>query len=556
MTKKEYLQMFKLWLIFFWKFVKSEVKRCFFLTDKVKYRSQIVRKRTSIASCSYNLKSDVELKITCKGYCKGEYHGCCAGFPRIWSVSQTTLTKFMLEHFICQQCKDLPSIISKFDELWTRKFDFLFHKVEEINHMTTKKIMQNDEAFVEISGHLHSVSKSLYDIEELHKNTSKKNFENTLLNELNTKSIGCQTDPPKTPSLLPVAPAASSSTSQCNSNKTEWRVIGEKKIWKADWSSYDNHMKSKKHKVKPTKDVISNKLKKKMEKMKKVTNRQNYNEFENFYQILDQFEHLEPPIYQQKPQKHLKPHQQRKKFQKQQRSHFTLETPGIQNFQHQPQPSTSHQHFSNNSPVQPKSLAKGHNEKYSNFVPGPILNPAISTTVSTQSQSPPQSMNFQRQSISVPVTVHQQPLMTNSATTFDYRQQSPSFIDPLMPPAVKNTLISAQENGRYALSRLHDSHLLKTVRYFLAYLHDNQDVCYEGFTAAHCKTLIGSKGLPTDFAALKSMYVDYNVLFGHINQNEVNNELLTLINFLTTNRINYLQRNRENSNKFYNSRNF
>jgi hypothetical protein len=120
-------------------------------------------------------------------------------------------------------------------------------------------------------------------------------------------------------------------------------------------------------------------------------------------------------------------------------------------------------------------------------------------------------------------------------------QQLPSFIDP---PITKITQISAMKNGRYALSRLHDSQLLKTVRH-----------CYEGLTAANCRTVIGSKGLPTDVDSLTKMYVQYNILFGNVTEIEVVNELATLKTYLISNRINHLQRSKEANHKFYNNYN-
>jgi hypothetical protein len=89
-----------------------------------------------------------------------------------------------------------------------------------------------------------------------------------------------------------------------------------------------------------------------------------------------------------------------------------------------------------------------------------------------------------------------------------------SFMDPLIPAVVKNTMMSAQQNGRYVLARLRDKQLLKTVRLYLSYFHDNPNACYDGLTGPHCKILIGTSGLPIEFASLKAIYTEFNTTFG------------------------------------------
>jgi len=192
------------------------------------------------------------------------------------------------------------------------------------------------------------------------------------------------------------------------------------------------------------------------------------------------------------------------------------------------------------------------------------LNPGTVDHISvhSKSSSPPQSIAtlHQRPMFTVPVEVHQPPKvnqnLTNPSKNHPPIQPATSFMDPLLSPAVKTTQISALENGRYALSRLHDVHLLKTVRLFLAFLYDNPNLCHEGFTAAHCKALIGSKGLPTDTMSLRKLYIQYHVLFGNLSEEDISTELITFRNYIKSNRINNLQRNREATSKFYNNRYF
>jgi hypothetical protein len=135
-------------------------------------------------------------------------------------------------------------------------------------------------------------------------------------------------------------------------------------------------------------------------------------------------------------------------------------------------------------------------------------------------------------------------------------QPPTSFMDPLIPAVVKTTQMSAAENGRYALARLHDAQLLKTIRLYIAYLHENPHACYEGLTASHCKTIIGSKGLPTDVSSLKHLYIQFNIQFGNSSESEITAELATFKNYITSNRIQYMQRTREVTSRFYNNGNF
>jgi hypothetical protein len=251
---------------------------------------------------------------------------------------------------------------------------------------------------------------------------------------------------------------------------------------------------------------------------------------DNFYQILDDFQHMEPPVYQQRPGK--------------------------------PNKNNNHKKLSESQPRQQSNLIK--------FVPGPVLNPIVpqphqrlQQSLLNSLSSPPHSLfsnpppiSNQRPTFTVPVEVHRPPSVNSPQPTSltKNNQKRPSFMDPLYPPITKLTQISAMENGRYALSRLHDGHLLKTVRYFLAYLHSNPGACYEGFTAPHCRTIIGSKGLPTDYEALRQIYVKYNCLFGDSNETDIMNELNALRNHISSNRINHLQRMRESNNAFYNNR--
>ncbi|KAH1028481.1 hypothetical protein HUJ05_001836 [Dendroctonus ponderosae] len=65
------------------------------------------------------------------------------------------------------------------------------------------------------------------------------------------------------------------------------------------------------------------------------------------------------------------------------------------------------------------------------------------------------------------------------------RDEAPS-LDPLTPPIVKMTVASDRSKDlgrRYLIARLREPSILKAIRLYLAYLHDQPaSVCYEGFT--------------------------------------------------------------------------
>jgi hypothetical protein len=144
------------------------------------------------------------------------------------------------------------------------------------------------------------------------------------------------------------------------------------------------------------------------------------------------------------------------------------------------------------------------------------------------------------------------PVTTQAPTSTFPNNQSPiSFMDPLIPAVVKNTIMSAPQNGRYVLARLRDKQLLKTVRLYLSYFHDNPNACFDGLTGPHCKILIGTSGLPTEFASLKAIYTEFNTTFG-LTEKQINGDLKTLRNHISSNRINHIQRSKENYNKFNN----
>lgn len=132
-------------------------------------------------------------------------------------------------------------------------------------------------------------------------------------------------------------------------------------------------------------------------------------------------------------------------------------------------------------------------------------------------------------------------------------QQRPTTImDPLITPTINSTQISIADGNRYALSRLNNEKLYKVIRLYVAYLHDQPaSVYHEGYTVISAKARIGSEGLPTDPTKLKKLFSEFNNRFD-ISSDDTQADLDALRNFCRSSKINEIQRNKENFNKFYN----
>jgi hypothetical protein len=295
---------------------------------------------------------------------------------------------------------------------------------------------------------------------------------------------------------------------------------------------------------------------------------------------LNQYDHADPPVFN-RPNRERDPNGYRPRP--------PLKNKQTQRTQQQQKPfqTTSRQCHQNLQKHQKHQQQQRKLLQPINFVPGPVLHPPPAMTPCTSVQPQiygPQSNQHstsssslssnQSLSFSVPIEVHRpqtslnipaatvsqaNPANINRSSTPPQRnnfevQPATSFMDPLIPAVVKTTQISAAENGRYALSRLHEANLMRTVRAYIVYLNEYPNACHEGLTAAHCGTIIGSKGLPTDVVPLKNLYFQYSIQFGNLTEQEVIAELASYKNYLASNTINYLQKTREATSKFYTNR--
>lgn len=126
------------------------------------------------------------------------------------------------------------------------------------------------------------------------------------------------------------------------------------------------------------------------------------------------------------------------------------------------------------------------------------------------------------------------------------------IIDPLISPAAKCTQISTEGDGRYMLSRFNNERIYSTVRFYLAYLHNQPaSVLHEGHSSVTSKIRIAAEGLPTDLDKLRNVYFNYNSNF-NLNKDEIQADLDALRDHCSSFRISTIQKNKEVHDRFYN----
>jgi hypothetical protein len=237
--------------------------------------------KCDFSQCAVFTKSVDEPKIRCRGNCMGEFHGCCVGLPRQWAdvKVQTPTTKHLIQHFICMECQNQPNVIRKFDDMWTIKFDFLYTKISDIDQIMEKKMNVNEMVMNNVTHALDSLNSSNLD----------ESFLSTVQDEkkTKTKTIATQTEDIQ------------------DDKDGEWRTMDTKLIWKstANWKIYDDHMLKKQKEAEVKASKATSKTTNKLTKQKKTTNnvynqrRTRKNPDENFYEVLDHYAHMEPPVY-------------------------------------------------------------------------------------------------------------------------------------------------------------------------------------------------------------------------------------------------------------------
>lgn len=124
-------------------------------------------------------------------------------------------------------------------------------------------------------------------------------------------------------------------------------------------------------------------------------------------------------------------------------------------------------------------------------------------------------------------------------------------LDPMSPPIVRLSRCSDLDNDRYLLARLRDPLILKPLRLFLAYLHDQPaSTCMEGHTNTSIKLMLASEGLPSDVDSLRKLYYRFHNAYG-IGPAEVEADLTSFGSYFRSENLLRLQKVRESHNNYF-----
>jgi len=392
-----------------------------------------------------------------------------------------TSVKSLINSFITleQLSEEVYKTLSKFDEI-EQKCISGYDKLDELSHNCNKSIRQSLEVLTDMSSTLEDNLTSTSNRTD-HRNSHNHSNDlarclleikttNAKLDELKNLKLN---EPKKITSHVSKKDVAAVAVTpvpqpiELIKFNGGWRLIGEKKVWKSDWSHYDEKMLH-------YKKAENNRLKQRKQK-KTVSN------------------------------------------------HPNIASDSLNS-------STFSRHCSLR-----RTIRKKAETKISTNVPeSSISNETQSESIILTSQpSTTKSINFQK------------------GETLYPSQSTSSFIDPLKSPIVKLTEMSYKENGQYVLARLNDHKLYTILRNYIGFLHDQPaSVFHEGFNCISSKVHLGSEGLPTDVKSLRKLLDEYNLRFD-LSSKETQADLDAVRTHCQSIKINNIQRDKENFNKFY-----
>ena len=194
----------------------------------------------------------------------------------------------------------------------------------------------------------------------------------------------------------------------------------------------------------------------------------------------------------------------------------------------------------NPTPTSPKEK-----NNYPNFVSGGLAYPnqQIPSLLSLKID-PPSSLN--------PSATDFVSKASETQTLKDLPHTSPSFLDPLRPPIVKLTEISANGDCRYLLSRFRENEIYTKTRYLLSYFHNKPpSTCLNGMTKLSLTMFLKSNGLPTDPAQLRELYLTFHSKYEGLSHKEVEEDLKSLGIYLSSQRTQHLVSAQNSHNSYY-----
>lgn len=284
-----------------------------------------------------------------------------------------------------------------------------------------------------------------------------------------------------------------------------WRMIGNKRCWKQDWSGYDIKRSARQLQEK-TADKARHSRKRRKQQRARINSQQLAKKTNN-----------------------NKPHMGTDK-----------ELLATAKTQFSVPPSSIDHPIAGLSVPKPISFRKGEiinpyrAEKQMHPTNNIASLPTGNATPSLSLQGPNQQNQQQQQP--------QNQALCSSETRFD--------LDPMRPPIVRLTEQSTEGDGRFLKARLRDPKIMGIVRLFLAYMKDQPaTVCVEGLTPTSIRMLLASEGLPTDPEHLLRIFSDVHQEYG-LDPTAAMADLQSYRQYLSSERTHRLQQLRESANKF------
>lgn len=286
-------------------------------------------------------------------------------------------------------------------------------------------------------------------------------------------------------------------TSQLNPS---WRMLGNKKVWKRDWTAYDVKQRSRRLQEKNEEKA------RRRRKQRKEHHQETFNNFDN-----------ESNNNDEKSNKNIN-------------NNFKSSNNNINS-------------DSNNNNTTLTSTALMNSTRAYKALP---LDKELLAAARVQFSRPPNTDN-------VPKFIN----FEKGETINPYRVEKPAehehppLLDPMRPPIVRLTEQSATGDQRYLKARLRDSKIMDNVRTYLSFLHDQPpSVCIRGITKTSVTLMIAAEALPTDINVLREIYLDVHGELG-ISRNDALEDLKSYRAFLSSERTHRLQQTRDAAFKFY-----
>lgn len=202
--------------------------------------------------------------------------------------------------------------------------------------------------------------------------------------------------------------------------------------------------------------------------------------------------------------------------------------------------------------------------RYPNFVQGESFVPNVSFPLSSPLRTYASTLKLQVQPTDQDLPVQKATMVEENESEVQTvspiksvqikdagKSNNSSFVNPLLPPIVRHTQNALNNTeSLYDLSRLREKSVYENVRLYLAYLHDNPSACINGKTKMNVSVLILAEGLPNSLNELRNLFFKFHESLG-MSQKDVLEELATYRSHIRSERTSYLQKIRENENKWF-----